>query len=48
MLIESGLEVKKTELLRVGLALLGKASPATLKRQLKALTKLKTGRPSKR
>lgn len=48
MLIESGFEVKKTELLRVGLALLGKASPTTLKRQLKALTKLKAGRPSKR
>ncbi len=43
----SGLHVKKSELLRAGLRLLAKASAAQLKRALTELEKVKTGRPRK-
>ena len=46
-LTKSGVEVKKTELLRVGLLLIGKTSLTVLKRHLGGLEKLKSGRPGK-
>ena len=46
-LTKSGVEVKKTELLRVGLLLIGKTSLTVLKRHLGGLKKLKSGRPGK-
>ena len=47
LLTKSGVEVKKTELLRVGLLLIGKTSLTVLKRHLGGLEKLKSGRPGK-
>jgi len=47
-LIKSGIEVKKTELIRVGLLLIKKTSLAVLKRHLDGLQKLKSGRPKKK
>ena len=47
LLTKSGVEVKKTELLRVGLLLIGKTSLTVLKRHLGGLKKLKSGRPGK-
>jgi hypothetical protein len=47
LLTKSGVEVKKTELLRVGLLLIGKTSLTVLKRHLGGLRKLKSGRPGK-
>lgn len=41
----AGIDVKKSELLRIGVALLGQVDVATLKLVLAALPQLKTGRP---
>ena len=43
--LRAGIEVKKSELLRIGVALLGQVDVATLKSVLAALPQLKTGRP---
>ena len=43
--LRAGIDVKKSELLRVGVALLGQVDIATLKSVLAALPQLKTGRP---
>ena len=43
--LRAGVDVKKSELLRVGVALLGRNGIATLKAVLAALPQLKTGRP---
>jgi hypothetical protein len=43
--LKAGFEVKKSELLRIGVALLGQVDIATLKSVLAALPQLKTGRP---
>lgn len=43
--LRSGIEVKKSELLRIGVALLGQLDVATLQGVLAALPQLKTGRP---
>jgi len=43
--LRAGIEVKKSELLRIGVALLGQVDIATLKSVLAALPQLKTGRP---
>ncbi|MGH8854449.1 MAG: hypothetical protein ACREWI_09240, partial [Telluria sp.] len=43
--LRAGIEVKKSELLRIGVALLGQVDVATLKAVLAALPQLKTGRP---
>jgi hypothetical protein len=43
--LRAGIEVKKSELLRIGVALLGQVDIATLKAVLAALPQLKTGRP---
>lgn len=45
--LKAGFEVKKSQLLRAGIAMLKQTSPADLKIRLAALTPLKTGRPSK-
>jgi hypothetical protein len=46
-LLAVGVEAKKSQLLRVGLVLLKKASEAELKKQLADLAPLKAGRPKK-
>ncbi len=43
--LKSGLHVKKSELLRAGLRVLSKLSPAQLKQTVTNLEKIKTGRP---
>jgi len=43
--LRAGIDVKKSELLRIGVALLGQVDMATLKSVLAALPQLKTGRP---
>ena len=43
--LRAGIDVKKSELLRIGVALLGQVDIATLKSVLTALPQLKTGRP---
>ena len=43
--LRAGVDVKKSELLRIGVALLGQVDIATLKAVLAALPQLKTGRP---
>jgi len=43
--LRAGIDVKKSELLRIGVALLGQVDIATLKTVLAALPQLKTGRP---
>jgi hypothetical protein len=43
--LAAGIEVKKSQLLRIGVALLNKLEPASLKKQIAALTPLKAGRP---
>jgi hypothetical protein len=43
--LRAGIEVKKSELLRIGVALLGQLDVATLQGVLAALPQLKTGRP---
>jgi hypothetical protein len=45
--LNSGLHVKKSELLRAGLHLLTKQTAAQLKQTLAGLEKIKTGRPQK-
>ena len=45
--VNSGLHVKKSELLRAGLRLLAKSNAAQLQRAVAALEKIKTGRPTK-
>ncbi|AZN36009.1 hypothetical protein [Iodobacter ciconiae] len=46
--LEAGLEVKKSELLRVGLQALALMSGSQLVKQFDLIEKLKTGRPSKK
>ncbi|CAN7462485.1 hypothetical protein [Massilia sp. LjRoot122] len=43
--LRAGIDVKKSELLRIGVALLGQVDIGTLKSVLAALPQLKTGRP---
>lgn len=43
--LRAGIDVKKSELLRIGVALLGQLDVATLQSVLGALPQLKTGRP---
>ncbi|MBU1214237.1 MAG: hypothetical protein KKF58_06415 [Gammaproteobacteria bacterium] len=45
--LASGMQVKKSALLRAGLQLLDKSSALQLKRVLSSLTPIKTGRPKK-
>jgi hypothetical protein len=45
--LKAGIEVKKSELLRIGVALIKKIDLAGLKRELTALPPLKAGRPKK-
>lgn len=45
--LKAGFEVKKSELLRVGIALLSKLDTTRLKEVLETLPALKTGRPKK-
>ncbi|SDG36126.1 MULTISPECIES: hypothetical protein [unclassified Duganella] len=45
--LKAGFEVKKSELLRVGVALISQIDLATLKNVLASLPQLKTGRPKK-
>lgn len=46
--MQLGLDVKKSELLRGGLRLLATLDDAGLQKQLQAVERMKTGRPSKR
>ncbi|MEW6373277.1 MAG: hypothetical protein AB1584_20340, partial [Pseudomonadota bacterium] len=43
--LKAGFEVKKSELLRIGVALIGRLDMATLRQVLDGLPQLKTGRP---
>jgi hypothetical protein len=43
--LKAGVEVKKSELLRIGVALVGRLDLATLRQVLDTLPQLKTGRP---
>lgn len=43
--LKAGIEVKKSELLRIGVALVGRLDMATLRQVLDSLPQLKTGRP---
>lgn len=45
--LKAGIEVKKSQLLRIGLALLNKADSASLKKMIAELPPLKAGRPKK-
>ena len=45
--LKAGFEVKKSELLRIGVALIGQLDLATLQNVLASLPQLKTGRPKK-
>lgn len=45
--LKNGIEVKKSELLRIGVALIRQLDMATLKQVLGSLPQLKTGRPKK-
>jgi hypothetical protein len=45
--LKAGFEIKKSELLRIGVALISQIDIATLKGVLAALPQLKTGRPKK-
>ncbi len=45
--LKAGFEIKKSELLRVGVALISKVDMPTLKGVLASLPQLKTGRPKK-
>ena len=47
-IIKSGLEVRKTEIVRIGLALVGKVGLAELKKHLGALKKLQSGGPKRK
>jgi hypothetical protein len=46
--LKAGFEVKKSELLRIGLALISQIDVATLQSVLADLPQLKTGRPRSR
>jgi hypothetical protein len=46
--LKAGIEVKKSELLRIGVALLGQIDVATVQAVLASLPQLKTGRPPSR
>jgi hypothetical protein len=43
--LKAGIEVKKSELLRIGVALISQIDMATLQQVLASLPQLKTGRP---
>jgi hypothetical protein len=43
--LKAGFEIKKSELLRIGVALVGRLDTATLRQVLGSLPQLKTGRP---
>jgi hypothetical protein len=43
--LESGMEIKKSELLRAGLIALSKLAPASLLKAVSEVEKIKTGRP---
>jgi uncharacterized membrane protein YadS len=43
--LKAGLDVKKSELLRIGVALLGQLDMAAVRAVLASLPQLKTGRP---
>ncbi len=45
--LTAGLEIKKSEILRIGVALIAKLTPARVKRAQAALLPLKAGRPKK-
>jgi hypothetical protein len=45
--LKAGFEIKKSELLRIGVALIRQIDLATLKNVLAGLPQLKTGRPKK-
>jgi len=45
--LKAGFEIKKSELLRIGVALISQIDLATLQNVLAALPQLKTGRPKK-
>jgi len=45
--LKAGFEVKKSELLRIGIALISQIDLATLQNVLGSLPQLKTGRPKK-
>ena len=45
--LKAGFEIKKSELLRIGVALINQIDLVTLKTVLLALPQLKTGRPKK-
>ena len=45
--LKAGFEIKKSELLRVGVALISQIDMATLQKVLGSLPQLKTGRPKK-
>lgn len=45
--LKAGFEIKKSELLRIGVALIGQMDMATLQNVLASLPQLKTGRPKK-
>ena len=43
--LQAGVDIKKSELLRIGMALVGQLDVATLQAVLASLPQLKTGRP---
>jgi hypothetical protein len=45
--LKAGFEIKKSELLRIGVALISQIDMATLQKVLSSLPQLKTGRPKK-
>jgi hypothetical protein len=45
--LNSGLEIKKSQLIRIGIRLVHELSPSRLKKAQKALQPVKTGRPHK-
>ncbi|MFD2271771.1 hypothetical protein ACFS07_12940 [Undibacterium arcticum] len=45
--IKASIEIKKSELLRIGVALIRELDPARLEEILRSLPKLKSGRPKK-
>ncbi|MES2760017.1 MAG: hypothetical protein V4693_21805 [Pseudomonadota bacterium] len=45
--LKAGFEIKKSELLRIGVALISQLDLATLQNVLASLPQLKTGRPRK-
>ena len=45
--LKAGFEIKKSELIRIGIAMVHKSSAAGLKKAARALQPVKTGRPKK-